>query len=172
MRASSKIGFAVAALLLALGLTIVFWGRRTPPTPEALIAQSLNDAEEAAKRRDARGVMDVVSESFKAGPLTRKTLNLQLIRAFQSGRGVDYDVQVNRPTVLPSPGGREDERLVVSRFAVFYAATGDDIWSTEPVTIVMRREWQRKWLVLREPRWRVVSVANMPPFPGSDDGLL
>ena len=152
MRTSSKIGMAVAALVLAVGLVLVFWGRRTPPAPETLIAQSLNDAEEAAKRRDARGVMDVVSESFKAGPLTRKTLNLQLLRAFQSGRGVNYDVQVNRPQILASPNGREDERLVISRFAVFYAATGDDIWSTEPVTLVMRREWRRKWLVLREPR--------------------
>ena len=158
--------------MLALGLTLGLRGPRTPPSPETLIQQSLNDAEEAAKRRDARGVMDVVSDSFRAGPLTRKTLNLQLLRAFQSGRGVNYDVQVNRPQILPSPNGRADERLVVSRFAVFYAASGDDIWSTEPVTLVMRQEWRRKWLLFREPRWRVVSVANLPPLPGSDEGIL
>jgi hypothetical protein len=90
------------------------------------------------------------------------------MRAMQSGRGVNYDVHVNEPRVLPSPKGDPNERLVVTRFAVFYGGSGDDIWNADLVTLVMRKEYRRKWLFLEEPRWRVVSVANLPPFPGSD----
>lgn len=169
MRTSSKIGIFTGALVLLLGLFLAFRSQITPPTPEMLIRQSLKDAEEAAKRRDARGVMEVISEEFRAGPLNRKVLNLQLIRAMRNSRGVNYDVHVTEPRILPSPNGKPDERLVISRFAVFYEATGDDIWKAEPVTLVMRREWQRRWFLLREPRWRVVSVANMPPLPGIGD---
>lgn len=170
MRTSSKIGIAVAALLLAAGLFLAYVRALPQPTPEQAIRKTLQDAEEAAKARRSRDVMETVSDSFRAGPLTKKLLNLQLMRGMQNGRGVSYDVHVNEPKILPSPKGNPDERLVITRFAVFYSGSGDDIWNADQVTLVMRKESRRKWLFFEEPRWRVVSVANLPPLPGSEEG--
>jgi hypothetical protein len=163
---------ALAVLLLAAGLFLAYVRGRTPPAPEVLIRQSLKDVEAAARAHNPRGVIEVVSDSFRAGPLTRKTLNLQLVRAMQNGRGTNYDVHVNEPRILPSPTGDPDQRLVITQAAVFFTGSGEDIWSANPMTLVMRKESRRKWLFFHEPRWRIVGIANLPPLPGvgDDDG--
>lgn len=165
MQNRSKIGLLVAALVFLLGVGGILIGRQKAVPPETLIRQSLNEVEAAAKRGDTNGVMKIVSEDFRAGMFTKKALSLRLLQAFRNGRGVDYDVHVNQPQILASPKGKTNERLVISQFAVLYAATGDDIYNTTPVTLVMREEFKRKWLFFKEPVWRVVSVVGVMPLP-------
>ncbi len=164
----TKIGI-IACVLLVAGLFLVFGAHGPAATPDQEIRQSLKNAEDAARSHSPNGVMEAVSDDFKAGPLNKKRLNLLLMRAMNQGRGVNYDAKVTEPQILPSPLGRENERLVITRFAVFYTDSGANIWGgNDPVTLVMRRETQRKFLVFKEPRWRIVSVANLPTLPGSD----
>jgi hypothetical protein len=169
VKPSSKIALAVAVLLLLVGGIMVGIGRTQKPSPERLIVQSLQDAEDAARRGSVNGVMDTISEDFRAGGWDRGKIKLLLLRTMAQGRGTNYDVHVNQPRIMKSPKGREDERLVVTRFAAFYAGTGEDIYKTgEGVILVMREETRSKWLVFREPYWRVVGVVNLPALPGSD----
>jgi len=169
VKRSSKIALFVALLLVGIG---VFWiaGTSGPKkTPEELITESLADAETAARRRHPAEVMEVISDKFQAGLWNKDRLRLMLIRSMQQGRGVDYDVRVNAPRILSSPNGNPDERIVISRLSAFYTGTGEDIWGSGPLTLVMRKESRRKWLFFSEPRWRIVSVANVPPLPGEVD---
>lgn len=170
MRTSSKVGLGIALLMLLVGGVWLLLPRAPSYTPEQLITQSLRDAEEAARRRSASGVMEVVSEDFRSGPWNKKRLQLMVIRSMSQGRGVDYNARVNAPRILPSPRGNPDERLVVSKLSVFYSSTGEDIWGTGPLTFVMRKEERRRWLVFSEPRWRIVAIASLPPIPGYDTG--
>jgi hypothetical protein len=169
VKRSSKIALFVALLLVGVG---VFWilGTAGPrKTPDELIRESLADAETAAKRRSPAGVMEVVSDSFQSGVWNKDRLRLMLARSIQQGRGIDYDVRINAPRILPSPNGNPDERIVISRLSAFYTGTGEDIWGSGPLTLVMRKETRRKWIFFSEPRWRIVSVANVPPLPGDAD---
>ena len=171
MRRSSWVGLGVALVLLLAGAGWFLLREGTPPTPEQLITESLNDAEQAARKRNLSGVMEIVSRDFRAGGgLNRDRLRILLLRALNQSRGVDYGVQVAAPRIFPSPQGEKDKRLVVSRLSVFYNESGETIWgSNEPMVFVMREETRRKLLFLKEPRWRIVGVANLPPIPGGDD---
>ena len=133
-------------------------------SPELQIAEALQDASDAAKRGSVDGVMEVVSDDFKSGVLTKQRLRLLLMRSQQSARGVNYDVKVTPPRILPA-GEKPDERVVMSRLAVFDAVGGDTYWGADGLTFVMRKEKRRRFLFFTEPRWRVISVANLPPFP-------
>lgn len=165
MKRSSKVALGIAVLSILLG--VFFWiGASAPnPTPEEAIAQTLSDAENAARRGQVSGVMDAVSDDFQAGPWNKARLRLILSRSLSQGRGTDYDVRINAPRILPSPKNREDERVVISRMAAFYSGTGEDIWGSGPLTLVMRKESRPRLLLFSEPRWRIVSVANIPPLP-------
>lgn len=170
MKTSSKIGLACAAALMLLGgLTLFFISRPPKIAPEILIAQSLQDAENAAKRRSANGVIETISEDFQAGPWNKKRLYVYLMQQFKNGRGVNYDVRVNAPRVLPSPKGNPDERVVISRMSAFYTDSGDDIWGSGPLTMIMRKESRARLIFFEEPRWRIVGVANIPPLPSDMD---
>jgi hypothetical protein len=172
MKTSSKIALVAATLLLCLSAFLVIATRQPNTPPEVLINQSLQDAENAAKRRNASGVIEVISNDFQAGMWNKERLRLIVIRSIQSSRGVDYDVRVNAPRILPSPKGDPDQRIVISKMTAFYTGTGDDIWGSGPMTMVMQKESRRKWLFFREPRWRIVSFANVPPMPMEEIGGL
>lgn len=168
MKTSSKIVLAAALVLLgAAGLLV--GQRQAPPTREELIRQSLRNAEEAAQRRDVRGVMEVISNDYKdARGLNKARLRLLLTRSINQGRGVDYNVKINQPRIFPDKAEPEKKALVVTKFAVFYAENNGNIWGTDAVTLAMRKESRRKWLLFSTPVWRIVSVANLPPLPGSN----
>lgn len=170
MKTTSKIVLGFAALLLFIG-GILLWRLQSAPalTPEQQIAKSLKDAEDAAQRHSVGGVMDLVSDSFRAGDLNKPRLRLLLSRSFQNGRGMNYDVHVNAPRILPSPKGDPKERLVFTKASVFFAETGEDIWGSNPITLVMHEEQQTWWFVLREPRWRVTSVGELSLPGGTGD---
>jgi hypothetical protein len=172
MKTSSKIALVAATLLIGLGIFITLGTRRTEATPEQLIQQSLQDAENAARNRNASGVIEVISNDFQAGMWNKDRLRLMVIRSIQSGRGVDYNVRVNAPRILPSPKGDADQRIVISKMTAFYSGSGEDIWGSGPLTMVMRKESRPKWLVFSEPRWRIVSLANVPPMPLEEIGGL
>ncbi|MES2463237.1 MAG: hypothetical protein V4671_21865 [Armatimonadota bacterium] len=170
MKTTSKIILGLAALLLFVG-GFLLWRIQSAPklTPEQQIIASLRDAEDAARRHSVGGVMNLVSDDFRAGQINKQRLRLLLNRSFQNGRGVNYDVRVNTPRILPSPKGNPEERLVFTKASVFFAETGDDIWGSNPITLVMRKEEQTRWLFLREPRWRIVAVGELS-LPGIDSG--
>ncbi|MBC8103127.1 MAG: hypothetical protein H7Z41_11125 [Cytophagales bacterium] len=171
MKTTSKVILGVAALLLFVGGWLLWRSRGiSPPSPEQRITESLREAEDAARRHSVGGVMDLVSEDFQAGELNKPRLRLLLSRSFQSGRGTNYDVRVNTPRILPSPKGLANERLVFTKASVFFADSGEDIWGSNPITLVMREEQQTRWLILREPRWRVISVGELN-LPGGADGF-
>jgi hypothetical protein len=169
MKTTSKIILGIAALLFFVG-GFLLWRLQSAPklTAEQRITESLQDAEDAAKRHSVGGVMEAVSDDFKAGDVNKQRLRLLLSRSFQNGRGIDYDVHVNAPRILPSPKKDPKERLVFTKASVFFADTGDDIWGSNPITLVMREEQQTRWLFLREPRWRIVAVGelNLPGVEG------
>lgn len=174
MRRSSLVTLVIALIFLAVGGFWMLGSRGAPPPPETLIARSLQDAEDGARRRSVSQVMDVISEDFNSGGLNRDRLRLLVARSVRQGRGVNYDAHVNAPRILPSPKGDPDQRLVITKMSVFYTGTGEDIWKSEAMTLVMRKESRRRWLVFEEPYWRIVSVANLPPLPGisGDEGSL
>lgn len=163
MKPSSKMGLIVAVLLIMVG-SFLLLSREPNLPPETLIQQSLRDAEKGAKNHSARRVMDVISEDFHAGMWNRKQLYLQVVQSMRNGRGTDYDAHVTEPRILPSPKGNPNERLVFTRLSVFENGSGQDIWGSGMLTLVMRKEYRPRLLVFREPYWRIVSVANIPPF--------
>jgi hypothetical protein len=170
MKTSSKIGLACAAALLLLGcLTLFFLAQPSKATAEELIRKSLQEAEAGAKRRSANAVMSAISEDFEAGPWNKKRLYVYLIQQMRNGRGVHYDVRINQPRILPSPRGNPNERVVISKMSAFYSDSGDDIWGSGPLTMVMRKESRPRLLVFSEPHWRIVGVASLPPLPSDMD---
>lgn len=172
MKTGSKFVLIAAALMLMIGGGfLVFTGQSRPVPPEQLIRASLQDAELAAKNRNANGVIEVISDDFKAGVWDKKRLYAYLLRAFRQSRGTNYNVRVNEPRILPSSRGNADERLVISKMSAFYAESGEDIWGSGPLTMVMRKEARRKWLVFEEPRWRIIGIAGMPLLPEGADEL-
>ena len=172
MKTTSKIVLGIATLLLFVGGLLLWRLQSTPKlTPEQQIVASLADAEDAAKRHSVGGVMDLVSNDLSAGQVNKARLRLLLSRSFQNGRGVNYDVHVNAPRILPSPKGDPKERLVFTKASVFFAETGEDIWGSNPITLVMREEQQPFGLLLRVPRWRVVAVGELS-LPGVNDAEL
>ena len=168
MKTSSKISLAVALVLLFGGGFLWFALGGEKPTPDALIRQSLSDAEDAARRGYAGGVMDSVSDDFNSGGWDKTKLRLLLARTLKSGRGTNYNVRVNAPRIMPSPKGNQNERLVTTQFSAFYNDSGESIFGSGPVVLVMREETERKWLFFREPKWRIVAVPNLPGLPGMD----
>ena len=171
MKTTSKIVLGFAALLLFIGGFLLWRLQNAPqPTPEQRITESLKEAEDAARQHSVSGVMNLVSDDFHSAQMNKAQLRLLLNRSFASGQGMSYDVHVNAPRILPSPKQDPKERLVFTKASVFFADTGADIWGSNPITLVMREEHQTRWLFLREPRWRVVSVGELN-LPGADGTL-
>lgn len=169
MQTSSKLILGIAALLLLIGGFLIFHTQSGPqPTPEDRIIEALHDAQTAARNRDLNGVMDLVSEDFRSGDWNKQRLRLVLARTLRDSRGEHYDVHVNAPRILPSPDHDPNKRVVITQASVFWSDTGEDIWGTNPVTLVMRQETTRHWLFFTEPRWRIISVSELN-LPGVGD---
>ncbi len=167
MAKSTRIGLILAVLLLVIG-GVLYLGRPEVKTPDQLITESLADAGTAAQRGDVGGVMDAFSDHFHAGDWNKPRLRLLLSRTLSAGRGTPYDVHINVPKILPSPTGKSDEREVITRFSAFYPG-GEDIYkSNDAVELIMRAETRRRYLLFREPHWRIVSIINLPSLPGSN----
>ena len=171
MKKRSRFALAAALLLFAAAAFLVL-GQRSQPRPETLIREAFQQAEEAAKKRDTAGVMRIVSDDYKdASNLNKEKLRTQLTRAYLLTREVKFDVQVRAPQVSLSKE-KPDEALVMTTVTVINTDTNEALWGGMPLTVVMRRETGRRWLIFPEDRWRIVSVANLPalPFAGSDSG--
>lgn len=172
MLRSTKMGLAAGAFLLLVGVVAwLFSVVNGPQAPaEELIAQTLNEAKAAARRRDAGGILDSISDDFSAGGFTKKNLRLIVVRSLRQSRGTDFDVSVLRPRILPI-ADKPDSRLVYSKFDVFYSDNGESIWGTNPIALVMRKENKKKWFFFREPKWRIVGAPGLPPSLGDLDSL-
>ena len=171
MKRSSWVALVAAVLLLGGSgvLLVVRGGKR--PTPEQLIRQSLRDVEEAGRKRSVGGVMSAVSKDYKdAAGFNKDRLRLLLARAVQDTQNRTFDVRVTPRNISFLPGNR-DQATVVVQTAVVDTQNGETIWGGDQlITLVMRRESRRKWLVFSDDVWRVVGAANLPPFGGGDEG--
>lgn len=159
MKRSSWILLTAAVLLLGGGFLLLRQINK-PPRPEALIRQALRDAEGAAKRRSVSGIMEIVSPRYP----DRNRLRLTLVNAIQRSQGVSYEVRIDAPQIVWTPG-KSDQAVVMTRVSVVDAATGENLWGggeAPPITLVMQRETRRRWLVLVQDRWRITSIANLP----------
>ena len=168
MKRSSWIILPLALLCLIAGVVLVGAVNQPEPATEVLIAQSLEEAERAAARGNISGVMESISDNFQSGGMNKARLRLLLTRTQSNTRGVDYDVHVNAPKILPPRADRPEERVVMSRFSVFSPSDGSSYWGTDAVTLVLHKEYKTKWLFISEPCWRIVSVANLPSLPGDE----
>jgi hypothetical protein len=169
LKRSSWVVLAVAALLLGLAGFLLLRGAGEPPRPEALIREALRDAEEAARARSVGGVMEVVSDDYKAAGMNKDRLRLLLANYVRQAQGIKYDVRVSAPQITFSRG-RRDEALVMTTVSVFNTEGGENLWGGQPLALEMRRERQRRWLFFPEDRWRITSVVNLPPLPGFGGG--
>ena len=159
-----------AALLLFLTGGLLILGQRPQPRPETLITEALRQAEEAAKKRNTAGVMQIVSEKYKdSSNQSKEKLRTQLTRAYLLARGVEFDVQVQPPKITFSTN-KPDEALVMTTITVINTGTRDELWGGVPLTLVMRREPERRWLLFPQDRWRIISVVNLPPLPFAGGG--
>jgi hypothetical protein len=162
MRLSSKFGLIGATLLILIG-TLLYLGRVPDVPAEELIRQSLRDAETGARNHSTHQIMEVISDDFRAGMWDKRRLYLQVLHSLRDARGTDYDTHLAAPRILPSPKGDSNQRLVLTRLSIFESGSSDDIWGSGDLTLVMRKESRPRLLFFREPYWRIVSVANLPP---------
>jgi type II secretory pathway pseudopilin PulG len=166
MKRSSQITLIASAALVAAGGVALAIPRDAELTEEEAITQTLQRAEDAARRGSTEGVMACISDDFKAGVLDKTRLRLMLMRAQKNARGVRYDVSVNAPRFLPKDPAQPDQRTVISKFAAF--GESESFWSTEPVMLVMRKEEERSWIFFKHPIWRVRACPALPALPGEE----
>ena len=162
MSPTSKIVVALCLLLL-LGAGIWSLAPHTAETPEQQIAESLQEVADAGRAGNVPRLMDVISNDFKSGTLNKARLQVLLLRARNSGQGVAYDVRVTPPKILPDSKGRSDRRLVFAAASVL-GDGNETLWGGSQLTLVMCQETQRHNLIFRVPRWRILSIANLPPL--------
>jgi len=175
MKTTSKIALAVAGVLLAVAALLVVVNIRPRPDRDTLIKASLTEVEHAAKARSVGGVMQFVSSDYKdASNLTKDRLTLVLARSYRMARGTRYNVHVNVLKVVPDAKDPKNAALVFATVSVLDPNSGQELYGSggQPLTLQMRREPGRRYLVLPEDHWRIVSVVNMPPLPGllDDEG--
>ena len=162
MSRTSKIIVALC-LLLFLGGGIWSLAPRPVGPPEQQIADSLQEAADAARAGNIPKLMDSVSNDFKSGLLNKPRLQALLLRASRSGQGVAYDVRVTPPKILADPSGAPNRRLVFTSAAVL-GDGNETLWGGNQLTLIMRQETQRHNLLFTVPRWRILSIANLPPL--------
>lgn len=162
MSRTTKIIIAFCFLLLLGG---GIWSLAPQPagTPEQQIADSLQDAADAARAGNIPRLMEGVSNDFKSGMLNKPRLQALLLRARNGGQGVAYDVRVTPPRVLADQSGAANRRLVFTSAAVL-GDGNETLWGGNQLTLVMRQETQRHNLFFTVPRWRILSIANLPPL--------
>jgi hypothetical protein len=172
MKPSSKITLAVAGALLAVAALLVVVNTRPRPDRDTLIKSALSEVEQAAKARSVGGVMQFVSSDYKdASNLNKDRLALMLARSYRMARGQRYNVHVNVLKIVPDAQDPKNAALVFATVAVLDPASGQELYgnSGQPLTLQMRREPGRRYLLFPEDHWRIVSVVNMPPLPGLMD---
>ncbi len=169
MKPTSKIALVVASVLLTVAALLVIVNTRPRPDRDTLIKSSLAEVEQAAKARSVGGVMQYVSSDYKdASNLNKDRLTLILARSYRMARGTRYNVHVNVLKVVPDAHDPKNAALIFAAVSVLDPASGQELYGSggQPLTLQMRREPGRRYLVLPEDHWRIVSVVNMPPLPG------
>jgi hypothetical protein len=163
----SKVSKIVVALCLLLLVAAGIWSLAPRPaaTPELQIAESLQEAADAAQAGRVSAMMDLISDDFKSGMLNKARMRLLLNNAKSSGRGMQYDVKVTPPKVLESADKDPKQRIVFTSASVLGDGS-ETLWGGNQLTLVMRQENRRRNVLFTEPHWRVISIANMPPLPG------
>jgi hypothetical protein len=168
MTRSRWVAATVSIALILAGLLWQIWPRETRPV-EQQVTDTLDELADAARRGRVDEIMGFISSDFRAGAINRTQLRLLLIRSRRNARVGDYDVKLNRPTLLPADPGKPDQRMVLGKLAVFDSFGGETLWGADSMVFVLRREPDRKWGVFPTHRWRVLGVPNLPPLPIGGD---
>lgn len=170
MRRSSWIALGLAVVLLGAAALMLLDQARPKPTPEVLIRQALADAEQAANGRNVGGVMRIVSDDYKdAANRNKATLSFLLNQYVRRSLGTAYAVRVSPPVIQFDRDDR-NRALVLTSIRITNQGSNEEMWGAGEVTLAMRRERQRRWLLFSEDRWRVISVVNLPALPGGGEG--
>jgi len=158
------VAIAVSVVLILAGLVWQVWPRETRPVDQQ-VTDTLDELADAARRGRVDEIMAHISSDFRAGSIDRQRLRLLLLRSRHNARVGDYDVKLNRPTLLPIDPAKPDQRMVLGKLAVFDTFGGETLWGADSMVFVLRREPDRKWGVFPTQRWRVLGVPNLPPLP-------
>ncbi len=156
MRKSSWI---VLAIVLGLGAVLTYQRLSSPlPSDEAQIAALLADGERAIERRSIRDALACVSSEYTdpAG-FNRDGLRLQVIEAFRASDG--YDVSL-RTEGISIAGDTADVRSVVT-IASLQRGERREVFDG-PVTIRLKSESARRYLVFPAKSWKVVGMSGLP----------
>ena len=167
----SKVSKIVTALCVLLLLAAGIWALAPRPaeTPELQIAESLQEAADAAQAGKISSMMELFSEDFKSGMLNKSRLRLLLMQAKNTGRGTPYDVKIAPPKILESADKNPNKRVVFTAASVL-GDGNETLWGGNQLTLVMQKETRRHNLLFTTPHWRVTSIANLPPLPGEGSG--
>lgn len=159
---------AVSVALILAGFLWQVWPRENRPV-DRQVTDTLDELADAARRGRVDEIMGYISSDFRAGSIDRGRLRLLLLRSRRNARVGDYDVKLNRPTLLPVDPAKPDQRMVLGKLAVFETFGGETLWGADSMVFVLRREPDRKWGVFPTRRWRVLGVPNLPPLPIGGD---
>ncbi len=156
MRKSSWIALGI---ILAIAAALGYGKLSEPPPPDAdQIRDLLARGEAAIEARNVNAAMSCVSGDYRDSTgLSRDALRLQVARAFRQVEG--YDLSVMADGINPE-GGRAEVTVRVILSAV-ENGTASQVFSG-PVTISLRKEQARRYLVLPTRAWKVVGMAGLP----------
>ncbi len=141
-------GIPIALIVLFLSSGYLF-----APDDRLQIQRALEESTEAARQGEPGPVLDYISRSFRFGGEETPTAEISKM------------IKLSRPQITlinSEPQIDGDIATVVSPVQVKVNHMGYNFDQTVPrVTITLTKETGYKWLVVPEPRWRIVSVDSV-----------
>lgn len=149
----------VLVLVVALGGLIGYQRLSAPlPPDEEQIRTLLTEGEKAIESRSVNGALACVSKDYSdPSGFNRDGLRLQVIEAFRSADGYDVTLQ----TANMRLDGDNAEVQTSATLAALDKFGRHEVFSG-PITIRLKKESARRYLVLPVRTWRVVGMTGLP----------
>lgn len=152
---------AVVALAAVLGYNKLF---APPLSDREQIRALLASGEAAIEGRNMSAAMACVSKGYEdESGLNRDALRLQVIEAFRNIDGYDLTVTTEEMRI----DGKEAQARILVILAAVEDGERHEVFSG-PITVRLREEPSRRYLVLPSKAWRVTGMTGLPL---SGDGL-
>ncbi len=164
MKKSSKISLATA-LGLAVVLAVFLFLRQPGPPDAVQIQAQLTAAQDAAARRDAGGVLRIISGRYRDSHLNGDQLRLLLFRALRDSGPID--VTVSTPQIHVEGESADSTSTITVR-----SRDNSQTAFNKAVTLHWRREEGHRLLVFPTHVWRVVGADYEGSLTGGDDDSL